>query len=188
MNLKWFLPLSLLLLSFSFLWWFTLGFSAFTVFSYTLKKAGTPPYPVPSIKLICHNGKVVSLHNFEKRDIYVNFIYLSCYYGCPISLTKMFYLIKNSNSGDIFISVSVDPERDTIPKLKERWHLLGGFNHWLFCKPLEKNWKPKFLKMGVWVYRRKDGLINHTLEIFRIRNKKVVEVIPVTATTEVSGS
>jgi len=176
MGLRWLLPSVLFLLCFSFLWWYTLGFSAFTVFTYTLKRAGTPPYPVPSLELVCHNGKRLNLSSLE-RSSFVNFIYLHCLYGCPISLAKMFRLGKDLPNG-MFISVSVDPRRDSLEDLKERWKAMGGFKNWYFCKPADRDWGEKIRSLGVWVYRRKDGLINHTLDIFLIGGGKVLAVFP----------
>jgi len=183
--MKWLLPLSLLVLSVSFLWWWTLGFSAFTVFSYTLKRAGDPPYDVPPLELLCQNGERVSLNSVRDRDVFVNFIYLSCYYGCPVSLAKMHYLRRRAGADALFISVTVDPEVDTLQGLRERWFALGAFDNWLFCRPEDREWRRKLLDMGVWVYKREDGLVNHTLDIFLVRNGKVRKVIPVTGDSEV---
>ncbi len=179
MNPRWLLPLFLLLLSVSLLWWWTLGFSAFTVFSYTLKKAGDPPYRVPPLKLACHNGETLLLSQVKGRA-FVHFIYLNCYYGCPLSFTKMFYLRKKAGERNLFISVTVDPEVDTLKRLKERWSALGAFDNWLFCRPEDRDWREKLIRMGVWVYKRKDGLINHTLDIFLVKGGEVRKVIPAT--------
>ncbi len=176
MNLKWGLPLSLFLLLFSFLWWYTLGFSSFTVFSYTLKKAGIPPYRVPEINLLCHNKAKLNLGKI-KGTVFVNFIYLNCYYGCPISFARMYFLRNKLSEETLFVSVTVDPERDDLRALRDRWEGLGSYDNWLFCKPLDSDWKKRLIKLGVWVYKRKDGLINHTLDIFLIKDSLVQKTI-----------
>ncbi len=187
MSLKWLLPLSLLVLSLSFLWWYTLGFSAFTVFSYTLKRVGDPPYRIPPVRLVCHDGRRVVLGEREGGRVFVNFIYLNCFYGCPMSLTKMYYLRERAGEGDLFVSVTVDPSADTLERLRERWSALGAFSNWLFCRPEDADWRDKLIRMGVWVYRREDGLINHTLDIFLIEGPVVRKVIPPTGGLPDSG-
>lgn len=176
MGLRWLFPLFLFILCLSFLWWYTLGFSAFTVFSYTLKRAGELPYPVPPLEVECHNGKRINLSS-ERGTFMVNFIYLNCLYGCPISLAKMFQLRKASPDLT-FVSISVDPERDRIEDLRERWRAMDAFDNWYFCRPVGREWKKKLELLGVWVYRREDGLINHTLDLFFIKNGRVIKTFP----------
>lgn len=177
---RWLLPGTLFLFSFAFIWFYTLGFSAFTMFSYVLKRAGEPPYPLPDLNLECHDGSTLNLRSLDSRPVFLNFIYLHCLYGCPISLAKM-YLIKKKVENTLLVSVSVDPDRDTIGKLRERWEAIGGYPNWLFCKPTDKNWREKLERIGVWVYRREDGLINHTLDIFIVKEGKIIDTIPPSA-------
>ncbi len=175
--LGWLLPASLLLVYLSFLWWYTSGFSAFTMFSRVLSEAGSPPYPVPELHLSCHNGAVLDIRKAGSKPVLLNFIYLNCIYGCPISLAKMYRLGKDFENL-LLVSVSVDPERDSLEDLKKRWSALGGFNNWLFCRPTDRDWRDRVRRMGVWVYKRKDGLINHTLDLFLIREGRVIETFP----------
>ena len=173
--LGWLLPAFLLLAYLLFLWWYTLGFSAFTMFSRVLSEAGKPPYPVPTFHLLCHNGSTLNLRVGGSRVIIVNFFYLNCVYGCPISLAKI-YRIGKDEKNLLLLSVSVDPKRDNIEELRSRWSALGGFPNWLFCKPSDRDWRNRVRRMGVWVYERRGGLINHTLDIFIIKGGKVIGI------------
>lgn len=173
--LGWLLPAALLLIYLFFLGWYTSGFSAFTMFSRVLSEAGRPPYPAAELHLSCHNGVSFDLREGGPEPLLLNFIYLNCVYGCPISLSKM-YRIGREVGGVLLVSVSVDPERDSVEDLRERWSALGGFPNWLFCKPTDRDWRDRVRRMGVWVYKREDGLINHTLDIFVVREGKVIGV------------
>lgn len=71
-------------------------------------------------------GKPLTLSEFEGKIVLINFGYTSCPDICPMVLTNMDKLAKELSSKYFIgtdklqtIFITVDPERDTIPRIKE---------------------------------------------------------------------
>ena len=76
---------------------------------------------VEDFVLTDQNGKKVSLSEFTGKLVLLNFGYTSCPDICPTTLTKLrnVYNQLETNQDDIqVLFVSVDPDRDSIEKLK----------------------------------------------------------------------
>jgi hypothetical protein len=60
----------------------TYGFSAFTIFSYTLKSAGSTPRDFPELKLISQDDKVFDLK--KRKSMFWSISYISIVPLCAI--------------------------------------------------------------------------------------------------------
>ncbi|HEX6769521.1 MAG TPA: SCO family protein [Candidatus Binatia bacterium] len=99
-----------------------------------LKQYGT----VPDFKLTERSGMEVNLARLRGKIWIADFIYTTCTDTCPLQTAAMAKLQKEfaAKSNVQFVSVSVDPERDTPPVLsayadkhdadRQRWYFLTG--------------------------------------------------------------
>lgn len=96
--------------------------------------------PAPVFTLTSHLGKAVSLGDFGGKVVAVTFIFASCADTCPVLTAKMARVREELGemfgSQIVFVSITVDPERDTPEILAqyaenfgaaaEGWHFLTG--------------------------------------------------------------
>jgi protein SCO1/2 len=79
--------------------------------------------PAPGFTLISQDGKPASLGDFRGKTLAITFIYASCTDTCPMLTDKMARVQDSLGTmfGEkiIFISITVDPERDTPEVLKQ---------------------------------------------------------------------
>jgi protein SCO1 len=96
-------------------------------------------YPtIADFSLINQDGKTVTNSTFNNKIYVADFIFLSCPTICPKMTKEMYktYISFASDERIAFISHSIDPENDTIPRLKAytnnlgvssaRWHFVTG--------------------------------------------------------------
>src|SRR4051812_7161577 len=79
--------------------------------------------PAPSFNLTSQDGVQVSLADFRGKVVAVTFIYTFCADACQV-LTPMMSLVQDQLGPDFgtniaFVSITLDPERDTPAVLKE---------------------------------------------------------------------
>lgn len=171
------IPLFSLAVCTGILWKWTDGFSAFTIYSYTLKEAGPAPRPFPDILFVNQNGHVFDLRT-ERKYVLINFVYLNCPGVCQKidnRLEDIYHLMDTTlvPSQLQFVTVSFDLKNDDIPKIKMYRSMLGtGINGWTFALPYQTSGNEfhRFLqKVGIWEYRIPEtGLINHSVYMFLV--------------------
>ncbi len=94
-------------------------------------------YPVPDAKLVDETGKSVNLASMNGSVTVYDFIFTTCSGTCPIMTNNMRALTKEIDADDPvrFVSITVDPTRDTPQVLAEyakrvrndpRWTFLTG--------------------------------------------------------------
>lgn len=81
-----------------------------------------PPVAAPELALTDHNGQPYRLSEQEGKVVLIFFGYTNCPDVCPLTLSE-YKQIKN-DLGDSaenveFVFISVDPERDTVERLRE---------------------------------------------------------------------
>jgi cytochrome oxidase Cu insertion factor (SCO1/SenC/PrrC family) len=75
---------------------------------------------IPAFSLIDHDGRPVDQSLFDGRITIVDFIFTNCPFVCPGMTMRMSELCKELGpQGVRFVSMSVDPERDTPERLRE---------------------------------------------------------------------
>lgn len=84
----------------------------------------------PDFSLISQNGKPVSLQDLRGKIVAVNFIYTQCPDICPLLTQKMVSvqdeLGEDFGSNIRFVSITLDPERDTEEVLKDYAQFWGA--------------------------------------------------------------
>jgi len=94
-------------------------------------------FPVPDTKLVDERGKTVSLDSMKGSVAVYDFIFTNCAGACPIMTSNMRALTPKvpKDAPVRFVSISIDPTRDTPPVLAEyakrvrndpRWTFLTG--------------------------------------------------------------
>jgi protein SCO1/2 len=104
-------------------------------------------HQVKNIRLVNQLGDTVSLHDVQGKALVVDFFFTSCRSICPLLTRNMAKLQRSFNKGGEarnkidtsvvqFISFSIDPERDSVPRLKayadhfginhDNWWMLTG--------------------------------------------------------------
>ena len=171
------IPVFSLALCFTIIWKWTLGFSAFTIFSYTLKSAGEIPRTFPDLQMINQDGKVFSMKEKQKY-VLVNFVYLNCPYVCHKvnnQLEHIYHLFdRNTVPSKLeFVTLSFDLKNDDIKKIQLYRNYFGSdISGWSFALPYQSSQQAfnQFLgKLGVWKYSvPSTGIINHSVYLFLI--------------------
>lgn len=178
-------PITLLALSILLFYTWTLGFNAFTTYSYTLQTAGKLPRPTPNFKLINKAGQHInSTELFKGKYTLLTFVYFHCPSVCPMIDAKLVQVHAQLKplmpKKFVMASISFDKNRDTPYVLRHVW--LG------FDKPI--GWYPvtlatefnpalheKLRRYGIWVHRRADGYFNHSSYLFLLNpNGQLIHV------------
>lgn len=178
---KWIFPIIVLIIWVIILDWWTFGFKALTVFSYSLKAAGALPRAVPNISLVNHLGKNIDISSLKGKYIIVNFIYLNCPSVCHFVSSKIAEVYKNIEKLNknmleklVFITVSFDLERDNPDLLYHYWLHHGALKEWQIAAfmPNEAPFiRSKLEKIGVYIFKKPNGQYNHTVYMFLINTK-----------------
>lgn len=92
-------------------------------------------HQIPDFKLEDEHGKQVALADFDDKVVVVNFFYTNCPSVCDRIIENMAKLadIYKKNDRVRFLSITVDPERDSVGLLNryaEKFNLEG--KHWQF--------------------------------------------------------
>lgn len=124
-----------------------LGLAAYLLATGAVSAAGAPPPPAaaaaplrqghmgPAFSLLDHRGGPVSDRTLRGRPVVLTFVYASCHGTCPALVARLQALERTVPGDPVFVAVTLDPARDTVPALAahagrwglgERWHLLTG--------------------------------------------------------------
>lgn len=180
------IPVLALSICLTVIWKWTLGFTAFTVFTYTLNKAGDIPRILPDLPLISQNGEIFHIKD-KNKFVLVNFVYLNCPYVCHKvnnQIEQIYHLFDKATvpSQLEFVTVSFDLKNDDIQKIKKYRSYFGtDIGGWTFALPYHSNQADfdAFLRQtGIWKYSLPvTGIINHSIYLLLIGpDNKIVKV------------
>jgi len=123
--------------------------------------------PAPDFALTAQNGDRLALHDLRGKVVAVAFIYTSCTDTCPL-LTEKMARVQDELGPDfgrsiVFVSVTVDPERDTPEVLKAYAETFGADRRgWYFLTGVPAAVRDVAHRYGVAVSRRAED-VDHTL-------------------------
>lgn len=91
-------------------------------------------FRVPSDTLVAETGKPVALDSMKGNVTVYDFIFTNCAGSCPLMTAQMRNLTKkiDKNAPVRFVSISVDPQRDTPPVLAEYAKRVRNDSRWVF--------------------------------------------------------
>jgi protein SCO1/2 len=123
--------------------------------------------PAPAFTLISQDGGRISLTDLRGKVVAVSFIYTLCGDTCPV-LTPMMSLVQDRLGRDFgrkiaFVSITVDPERDTSDMLKLYAQMYGAdLAGWSFLTGDPAAIKDLTRRYGVFASKSPDGDVEHS--------------------------
>jgi protein SCO1 len=123
--------------------------------------------PAPEFTLTSQDGTPVSLVDFRGKVVAVTFIYTFCKDTCPV-LTPMMSFVQDRLGRDFgtkiaFISITVDPERDTPQVLKEYAQAFGAdLGGWAFVTGAPETIREVTRRYGVFAAKTADSDVDHS--------------------------
>jgi protein SCO1/2 len=123
--------------------------------------------PAPAFTLTTQDGKRLSLKKLGGKVVAITFIYTGCVDTCPLLTAKMAGLQANfgSNFGSkvFFISITVDPERDT-PAILKRYAEAHRANTagWAFLTGSTAQIQQVAKRYGIYYKKMSGGDVDHT--------------------------
>lgn len=123
--------------------------------------------PAPPFTLTSQDGAPVSLASLRGKVVAVTFIYTTCPDVCPLLTQKMARvqdeLGPSFGSKVHFVSITVDPERDTPAVLKGYAQNYGArLDGWNFLTGSPTAIRDVTRRYGVFVAKQEDGSVDHT--------------------------
>ena len=123
--------------------------------------------PAPEFTLTSQDDTQVGLRDFRGKVVAVTFIYTSCPDTCPMLTAKMAQV--QDELGPVFgpkiafISITVDPERDTPEVLKQYAQMFSvKLDGWAFLTGSPAAIQEVTHRYGVFVAKAADGSVDHT--------------------------
>ena len=130
-----------------------------------------PPLPkvatAPEFALTSQDEAQVTLADFRGRVVVVTFIFTMCTATCPV-LTPMMSFVQDQlgpafGAKIAFVSITVDPERDTPDVLKEYAQAFGAnFAGWSFLTGTTAAIRDVTRRYGVYALKSENGDVDHT--------------------------
>lgn len=123
--------------------------------------------PAPEFALTSQDAAPVTLADFRGKVVAVTFIFTMCTTTCPV-LTPMMSFVQDQLGADFgakiaFVSITVDPERDTPDVLKEYAQAFGAnFAGWSFLTGTPSAIRDATRRYGVYASKSGNGDVDHT--------------------------
>jgi len=123
--------------------------------------------PAPDFALTSQDGARVSLTDFRGKVVALTFIFTSCADTCPLLTAKMAQvqdeLGSNFGTKIAFVSITVDPERDTPEVLKQYAQNFGAnLAGWTFLTGDPAALREVERSYGLFAAKALDGNLDHT--------------------------
>ena len=123
--------------------------------------------PAPGFTLTSQTGNPVSIGDFRGKVVAVTFIFASCTDTCPLLTDKMGQV--QDKLGDrfgkdiVFVSITVDPQRDTPEALKQYAEVFGANPQgWYFLTGAPDAIGDVLRRYGVYARKTSTGDVDHT--------------------------
>src|SRR5215470_9433099 len=137
--------------------------------------------PAPQFTLTSQNGKQVALADLRGKVVAVTFIFTLCSATCPV-LTPMMSLVQDRLGPDFgtnvaFVSITIDPERDTPEMLKLYAQMYGAdVAGWSFLTGEAAIIQDLTRRYGVFVSKTTAGDIEHSFLTSVIDRQGIIRV------------
>lgn len=168
--------------------WWTHAFRAFTNFSAARLAAGPVPRSSPPLRVVDQHGVSWDVASPSSQYRLVQAMYLRCPDLCPVAMARLGLLARNLGDmiPDRLRIVSLDVEGDPPSALHEMWVAHGSHEGWTMASLAEAPVDATLRRLGVWIQRRPDGLINHGLDLLLL--DPTGDVVDVMAPEEDEGA
>jgi protein SCO1 len=137
--------------------------------------------PAPEFALTSQDGGEVNLADLRGKVVAVTFIFTRCTDTCPVLTPMMSFVQDRLGSGFgakiAFVSITVDPERDTPEVLKEYGEAFGAnFAGWFFLTGSPSAIADVVRRYGVFAAKAENGSVDHTFLTSIIDRRGVLRV------------
>ena len=161
MRHRWYLSIPVILLV--MVGWRTSGLCHKAEEGERLSKIG----PAPAFTLTAQDGRRLSLSELHSKVVVVTFIYASCADACPLLTAKMAGLQdklgRDFGPKVFFLSITVDPERDTTEVLTRYAQAHGAdLAGWAFLTGTPDEIRTVTRQYGIYYKEQAAGDIDHT--------------------------
>jgi protein SCO1/2 len=137
--------------------------------------------PAPDFALTSQDGAPVKLSDYRGRVVAVTFIFTLCTDTCPV-LTPMMSFVQDQLGEDFgekiaFVSITVDPERDTPEVLKAYAQAFGAnLAGWSFLTGAPDAIREVTRRYGVFAAKNANGGVDHTFLTSIIDQRGILRV------------
>jgi protein SCO1 len=137
--------------------------------------------PAPEFTLTSQDGGEVKLADFRGKVVAVTFVFTRCTDTCPV-LTPMMSFVQDRLGADfgekiVFVSITIDPERDTPEVLKEYGEAFGAnFAGWFFLTGSPPDIREVTRRYGVFAAKAENGNVDHTFLTSIIDRRGILRV------------
>jgi protein SCO1 len=137
--------------------------------------------PAPEFALISQDGAPVKLTDYRGKVVALTFIFTLCANTCPV-LTPMMSFVQDQLGSDFgekihFVSITVDPERDTPEVLKEYAQAFGAnLSGWSFLTGTPDAIRDVTRRYGIFAAKTANGSIDHTFLTSIIDKRSILRV------------
>lgn len=143
----------------------------------TLRQIG----PAPEFALTTQDGARLSLEDLRGKVVAVTFIYATCVDACPLLTAKMAGLQKRLGREFgrtvFFVSITVDPERDTPAALRHYARAHGAEpGGWAFLTGTPDEIREVARRYGVYYQKRPAGDVDHTFLTSLVDQRGILRV------------
>jgi protein SCO1 len=153
----------------------------------TSRLSSAPPLPpirlAPELALLDADSREVRLSGLRGRIVLVSFFYTSCTTACPL-LTSRMALLQERLAQDpggrevIFLSATVDPERDDVETLRAYARRFGAdTRRWSFLRHDPGRLRAALAPWGEWTRRAAVGEIDHPARLHLVDRRGFVREI-----------
>ena len=139
--------------------------------------------PAPDLALPDTNGDVVRLTELRGRVVMLSFIYTNCTTACPLLTRRIALLqsrvVRSRSADDVeFLSVTVDPERDSASALRTYAERFGANRRtWRFLRDEPARLAPTLAAWDEWTRRSPSGELDHPARVYLIDRRGSVREI-----------
>jgi protein SCO1 len=137
--------------------------------------------PAPEFTLTTQDSKRLALKELRGKVLAITFIFASCVDTCPLLTAKMAGLQnrlgRNFGPKVYFVSITVDPERDT-PEVLKQYARVHGANPagWAFLTGTPAEIQDIARRYGIWTKKSPRGDVDHTFLTSLIDHDGVLRV------------
>ncbi|HYV39151.1 MAG TPA: SCO family protein [Gemmataceae bacterium] len=135
----------------------------------------------PDFNLVNQDGKRVKLSDLNGKVLLVSFVFTTCNGSCPATTHRMASTqerVKEKTAGIEFVTITLDPKRDTPEALKNYAKLFGlETDHWQFLTGSESDVNKTIADWGMWVKPLENGQLDHPSRIFLVDRKQRIREI-----------
>ncbi len=145
----------------------THGLSAFTNFSAARVAAGPLPRQAPPLEVVDQTGRRWDVAASAPEHRLVQVMYLRCPGVCTIAMSRLGQLTRELADlmPDRLRAISLSVDHDAPEALHEMWLAHDAAPAWSLASLTAPDVGPTLERLGVFMFRRRDGVINHGVDI-----------------------